>query len=97
MGGMRTDNGRPRLLRIGVNGHAPLRRIVVVRNGDEAKTHACRGAWDAELEWQDDASLDALWLPSTKFSPAPFCFYYVRAEQADGGKGWTSPIWIVQR
>jgi len=87
------DLAEGRELRIAFHGTAPLAHLDVVRNGEVA--HRFEGdAPDAAFAWRDTAPLAEVLLPPAPFCGHPFCYYYVRAVQADGEVAWASPIWI---
>ncbi len=48
-----------------------------------------------ETVWEDDESLDRLWMRSRDGSD--FIFYYLRVIQCDGAMAWVSPIWISRQ
>ena len=87
------DLARERRLHVEFHGTAPADRIDIIRNNEVVKSFAGGGP-DCEVSWEDDAPLLGLLLPPAAFSKTPFCFYYVRAIQADGEAAWASPIWI---
>jgi len=101
MGSELTLAAEPRLahsrrLRVCYHGTAPVERIEIIRNNRIAHSVRPRATLDCEVEWEDVEELDGLWMPPAKFWPKSFCFYYVRALQADGEMAWASPIWIEQ-
>lgn len=96
MGSIVNKSPAERIIRAQVNGCGPLKRLVIVRNGVEAQIIPCKGKQDIEIEWIDREALNSLWLPATVFSAEPFIFYYLRVEQEDQEKGWTSPIWFCK-
>jgi len=49
---------------------------------------------DAAFTWEDRTPLSDVMLPPAKWSPRPFCFYYLRATQQNGETAWASPVWI---
>lgn len=80
-----------RRLRIRVLGTAPVSRIVIVRNSEEA--HVREGTSDDEdFEWVDDEEFNRVSMAD--YGGKPFIYYYVRVEQAGGELAWSSPIWI---
>lgn len=86
-----------RTLRVSFHGTAPLSRLEILRNNAVVKSFEGSGLGlplDAELSWTDAVPLSEVLLPSTRYSPRPFCFYYVRAFQTDGQVAWASPLWI---
>ena len=82
-----------RELRITFHGTAPAARIDVIRNNDIVHT-VTPDEQDCELEWVDETPLGRVLLPPAEFCDHPFCFYYVRAVQADGEVAWASPVWL---
>ena len=78
---------------VAFHGTADVERIDVIRNNQVVHT-ARPGGPDAELSWLDAAPLGDVLLPPAKFCDRRFCFYYVRAVQADGEAAWASPVWI---
>ncbi|MFO7897623.1 MAG: DUF3604 domain-containing protein [Planctomycetota bacterium] len=92
----RPDLAARRELRVVFHGTAPAARIDVIRNNEIV--HTVRpDALDCELKWSDECPIDRALLPPATFCPNRFCFYYVRAIQADGEVAWASPVWIDER
>jgi hypothetical protein len=83
-----------RRLRVRCHGTAPVERIDIIRGNRVAHSVQPGGALDCEVEWEDEDPLESLWLPPARFCATPFCFYYVRALQADGEMAWASPVWL---
>jgi len=77
-----------------VHGTAPIERIEVVRNNEDVFVHEGTGL-DEVFEWTDSEEFGSVALPPARYSPEPFCFYYLRVTQTDGELAWTSPVWIV--
>jgi len=88
------DLATRRVIRVSVHGTAPMSRIEVVRNNQEAYVHEGQGL-DEEFEWIDEARFEDIALPPTEHSDQPFVFYYLRVTQQDGDMAWASPIWIL--
>jgi hypothetical protein len=74
------DSDNERCLLVRVAGSAAIGWIQILRNNEIV--FQAKGCDEyAELSWADqDTALDA--------------YYYVRAEQADGHRCWSSPIWV---
>ena len=72
------------VLKLAVNGTAPIARVTIVRNEKNYKVFTPNSANFAE-EFTD---------------PDPIKGenrYYLRIEQTDGNMGWTSPIWVTYK
>ncbi|HSW45394.1 MAG TPA: DUF3604 domain-containing protein [Phycisphaerae bacterium] len=78
-----------RRVRVRFIGTEPVQRIDVIRNNKVAYTTD-----QAEFIWEDNSPLADVLMAPAKFREHPFCFYYVRAVQADGQAAWASPIWV---
>jgi hypothetical protein len=70
-----------RPIRVEARGTAAIRRIEMFVNGQSA------GSWDG-----DAASADWSYQPREDLSGQHT--FYVRVEQADGNRAWSSPLWI---
>jgi len=57
--------------------------------------HAEPGARAFTGELSDDRAMDDIMLDPHFDGEDQFCFYYVRARQADGAMAWASPIWLT--
>lgn len=73
-------------------GTAPLKEVVLIRNGTPLKTFHPNN-YHFDFAFDDSENLSKAVLPSPDERP-PFVFYYLRVVQEDGHIGWTSPIWI---
>jgi hypothetical protein len=69
------------VLRVVVNGTAPLDRLDIIR-GERLVHSEFPNTLDSELEWTDSAPL------------AAETWYYVRVTQANGEFAWSTPIWV---
>jgi hypothetical protein len=80
-GGSLAETTGPLDVRGVVRGTGALRRLVLVSNGKEV-AEARSDSPDGLIEWT--------------FEPEPGTesWLYLRAEQADGHIGWTSPVWV---
>lgn len=75
------DDGTARTARGRVHGTVPGLVLTLVVDGVEVESWSFEGR-EAEIVWQDAEPL------------AAERYYYLRARQADGHQGWTSPVWI---
>jgi hypothetical protein len=80
---LRLERDQKRSLYIKVTGAGSLKRVSLVKNGQDYMAFNIDG-WEQELEelifeYEAERSVD---------------YYYLRVEQMDGGMAWTSPIWI---
>jgi len=73
---------RPRVVKALVAGTAPITRVDVVRNNDDAHTLRPQST-ECALEWTDDSPL-----------PPGGSFYYLRVVQSDGHMAFASPVWV---
>lgn len=78
-----------RRIRVQFAGTAPVQRIDIIHNNKVVYSTK-----QAEFAWEDTTLLSNALMPAAKYCDHPFCFYYVRAVQADGQAAWASPIWI---
>jgi hypothetical protein len=75
-----------------VAGTAPLKEVVLLRNGVPFKTFHSKDYF-LDFTLDDMEHLSTVLLSSPDDRP-PFVFYYLRVVQQDGHIGWTSPIWV---
>ncbi len=73
---------RPRRLTLRIVGESKLASVEVIRDNRVAKTWA-PDSEIFEVGWEDT-------VPLTTGS-----FYYVRLRQVDGGRAWSSPVWVM--
>ncbi len=73
-------------------GTAPLKEVVILRNGTPLKTYHPK-EYHFEFILDDSEPLIKSLLASPDDRP-PFLFYYLRVTQQDGHIAWSSPIWI---
>lgn len=75
-----------------VVGTAPIKEILIIRNGTIYQTLNPK---DDSFEFAHDDSelLDQVVLKPKGDSP-PFVYYYMRVMQSDGHLAWASPIWV---
>ena len=75
-----------------VAGTDVIEEIALIRNGSVIQT-VSNGENYVELEIDDSDPISQVAI-SSKLTPHPFVFYYLRIKQKDGHTAWTSPIWI---
>ena len=75
-----------------VAGTAPLKEIVLIRNGVAIKTFSTKDYF-LDFAYDDAEHLSKAVLSSPGDKPH-FAFYYLRVTQQDGHMAWSSPIWI---
>ncbi len=75
-----------------VAGTAPLKEIVIIRNGEELHTIKTT-SFKEEFTFDDSELMTKILLKSPDERP-DFVYYYIRALQEDGHMAWSSPIWI---
>lgn len=73
-------------------GIAPIKEILIIRNGKPFHTLTPKGE-TFDFAFDDDEPLEKITLKSKDDRP-PFVYYYMRVMQADGHLAWTSPIWV---
>ncbi len=79
-----------------VAGTDTLKKVELLRNGvvihqfipDAPKA----GSWKLDFEFDDTQELGEVVVASE--TGTPFVFYYLRVEQMNGHKAWSSPIWL---
>lgn len=75
-----------------VCGTAPLKEVVIIRNGEPLKTFYPKGSsFDVALDDSEHLSKAALSSPDQKNF---FTFYYIKVVQENGHMAWSSPIWV---
>lgn len=75
-----------------VAGTAPLKEVVLLRNGTPIKTFPIKD-FSLDFAFDDSEHLSKAVLASDDGKPH-FVFYYLRVTQQDGHMAWSSPIWI---
>lgn len=70
-------------------------RLEIIRDGNVAHAVALGDVDEADLEWEDDASVAERASPR-KLSETPFAYYYLRVTTVNGDLGWSSPIWVKE-
>ncbi|MCC7542678.1 MAG: DUF3604 domain-containing protein [Deltaproteobacteria bacterium] len=65
------------------SGTAPVARLVLVGHGGDLDSRETHGGEVVEAEWRVAADPKRGW-----------SFFYVRVEQQDGERAWSSPIWV---
>jgi uncharacterized protein DUF3604 len=73
-------------LQVEVYGTAPIKKITIYRNGDEAVYVEKPFLRDLKISWTDPNTV-----PGQSYS------YYVAIIQEDGHRAWFSPIWVNRR
>ncbi len=73
-------------------GTAPLKEIVLIRNGVAIKKFNTK-EYFIDFTYDDAEHLSKCVLEGSEGKPH-FCFYYLRVMQQDGHMAWSSPIWI---
>lgn len=75
-----------------VVGTAPIKEVLIIRNGKVYQTLNPKGdTFDFMLD--DEELLDKVTFKPKGEAP-PFIYYYMRVEQKDGHIAWSSPIWV---
>lgn len=75
-----------------VVGTAPVKEVLVIRNGKEYKVmNPNENCFDFIID--DEEPLDKTTL-KVKGEAPPFTYYYMRVMQEDGHIAWSSPIWV---
>lgn len=75
-----------------VVGCAPLKEVLLIRNGKAFRSYTPKGD-TFELLLDDNEPLEKACLKGKQEAP-PFLYYYLRVEQKDGHIAWSSPIWV---
>jgi hypothetical protein len=75
-----------------IAGTAPLKEVVIFRNGVPLVTYTDRESY-FEFEHDDSEPIDKVVLKS-EIDDKIFAYYYIRATQEDGHIAWSSPIWV---
>jgi hypothetical protein len=75
-----------------VAGTAPLKEVVLLRNGTPIKQLPIKD-FALDFAFDDSEHLSQCALPSSGEKPH-FVFYYLRVTQQDGHIAWSSPIWV---
>ena len=88
-----TDAARGREIAVTVAGQSDIDKVEIIRNG-ECVHRVAGDAWQAHVTWCDEASLNALRLPSPHIGP--FVYYYVRVTCMSGAQAWSSPVWLTR-
>ena len=72
-----------------VAGTSEIKKIVIVRNGEEIyEKKIC--ALEYLLNWQDKEKLSCIYDPKIRG-----VYYYMKVYQDDGNMAWSSPIWLT--
>ncbi|HUT34427.1 MAG TPA: hypothetical protein VNE39_13155 [Planctomycetota bacterium] len=87
------DRAKPRTIQVAAAAQSDIVAVEVVRNGETIHRHPA-GAWQAALLFDDEVSLDGLWLESEHLGC--FAYTYVRVTCASGARAWSSPVWLLK-
>ena len=73
-------------------GTAPIKEVVLIRNGKVLKEfHPNENNWEEAIDDMDP--IEKVTLEPNKNNP-PFVYYYLKVTQEDGHVAWSSPIWV---
>lgn len=82
-----------RRIHVEYHGTAPVQQVDIIRNGTVILSLPGQGGPDLDTVWDDTEPLPLL--GPARYSPGPFCYYYIRVLQTDGEGAWASPVWIL--
>lgn len=66
--------------------------VEIIRNGQVFSRFTPESTQDFHFSIDDSETLEAIALKDKEKNR--FCYYYLRAQQADGNMAWSSPIWV---
>ena len=87
------EPGSPRVFDVALVGDAPIRRVTIVKNNEDAAAFESPAATAPHGAASEPGAAIATRQWSDTLPAADGDYYYVRAEQQDGGWIWSSPIW----